>query len=151
MHKIYESKGQFDLISQLPIIVYSYIITMVLNAPLNYLALSNDSILNFKQIKSKNNIIKRAKSMKRILAIKFFFYFLVSFLFLIFFWYYVSMFCVIYKNTQIHLLKDTLMSLGLSLLAPFIIYLIPGFFRIPSLNGSKKKCLYSFSKILQSF
>ena len=76
MHKIYESKGQFDLISQLPIIVYSYIISTVLNAPLNYLALSNDPILNFKEIKTKNNITKRAKSLKRILTIKFSFYFI---------------------------------------------------------------------------
>ena len=151
MHKIYESKGQFDLISQLPIIVYSYIITTILNTPLNYLALSNDVILNFKQIKSKNNITKRAKSLRRILAIKFFFYFFISFLFLLFFWYYVSMFCVIYRNTQIHLLKDTVMSLGLSLLAPFVIYLIPGIFRIPSLKSRKRKCLYGCSKILQSF
>ena len=151
MHKIYESKGQFDLISQLPIIVYSYIISTVLNAPLNYLALSNDPILNFKEIKTKNNITKRAKSLKRILTIKFSFYFIISFLFLVSFWYYISIFGVIYKNTQIHLLKDTLMSIGLSLLVPFFIYLIPGVFRIPSLNKRNRKCLFNFSKILQSF
>ena len=132
-------------------LTYSYIITTILNTPLNYLALSNDVILNFKQIKSKNNITKRAKSLRRILAIKFFFYFFISFLFLLFFWYYISIFCVIYRNTQIHLLKDTLMSLGLSLLAPFVIYLIPGIFRIPSLKSRKRKCLYGCSKILQSF
>ena len=61
------------------------------------------------------------------------------------------MFCVIYKNTQMHLLKDTLMSIGLSLIIPFLIYLLPGFFRIPSLSKRKNKreCLYNFSKILQ--
>ena len=63
------------------------------------------------------------------------------------------MFCVIYKNTQIHLIKDTLMSLGFSLIIPFGIYLFPGFFRIPALSNRKNKnvCLYKFSKILQSF
>ena len=63
------------------------------------------------------------------------------------------MFGVIYKNTQIHLLKDTLMSFGLSFLIPFGIYLLPGLFRIPSLSNhkNKKKCLYNFSKFLQSF
>ena len=61
------------------------------------------------------------------------------------------MFCVIYKNTQFYLLKDTLMSLGLSLLIPFGIYLLPGFFRIPALSNpkNKRKCLYNFSKVLQ--
>ena len=40
MHKIYESKGDFDLETQLPIAVYSTIISTILNYPLNILALS---------------------------------------------------------------------------------------------------------------
>ena len=61
------------------------------------------------------------------------------------------MFCAVYKNTQIQVIEDTLMSYGLSLLYPFGIYLLPGIFRIPSLSNSKckKKCLYKFSKLLQ--
>ena len=87
------------------------------------------------------------------LTIKFTVYFIISFIFLLFFWYYISMFGVIYNNTQIHLLKDTLMSFGLSLIIPFLFYLLPGFFRIPSLSNTKKKrqYLYNFSKFLQSF
>ena len=63
------------------------------------------------------------------------------------------MFGVIYKNTQIHLLKDTLISIGVSLVIPFVIYLLPGIFRIPSLyiNNKKGQCLYNFSKVLQAF
>ncbi len=63
------------------------------------------------------------------------------------------MFGAIYKNTQYHLLKDTLISFGLSLVYPFAFYLLPGLFRIPSLSNSqnKKECLYNFSKILQMF
>ena len=63
------------------------------------------------------------------------------------------MFGAIYKNTQYHLLKDTLISFGLSLLYPFGIYLLPGFFRIPAISNSKKnkKYLYRFSKFLQFF
>ena len=59
------------------------------------------------------------------------------------------MFCVIYKNTQIHLLKDTLMSFGQSLIFPFVYYLLPGLFRIAALSNAKrkKKYLYNFSKI----
>ena len=63
------------------------------------------------------------------------------------------MFGAVYRNTHFHLLKDTLVSFGLSLLYPFGIYLLPGFFRIPALSAPKKekKCLYRFSKILQIF
>ena len=61
------------------------------------------------------------------------------------------MFGVIYRNTQFFLLKDTLISLGLSMVSPFIINLLPGLFRIPSLSNPKKRreCTYNFSKILQ--
>ena len=62
------------------------------------------------------------------------------------------MFCVIYRNTQIHLLKDTLLSFGISLIFPFFIYLVPGFLRIYSLsdNKNKREYLYNFSKLFQS-
>ena len=62
------------------------------------------------------------------------------------------MFCTIYKNTQIHLIKDTLISFGTSLLYPFGIYLLPGLFRIPALlnKKNKKKYLYNLSKLIQA-
>ena len=151
MHKIYENKGQFDLESQIPIVIYSSLISMVLNTLLSLLALSNEAIIRLKQSKSKHNLLKRKENLKNKLTVQFALYFIISFLLLVFFWYYISMFCVIFKNTQIHLLKDTLMSFGLSLIIPFLIYLLPGLFRIPSLSKRKNKreCLYNFSKILQ--
>ena len=97
--------------------------------------------------------MKRAEDLRTKLTIKFTLFFIIGFLLLAFFWYYISMFGVIYRNTQMHLLKDTLMSFGLSLLIPFVIYLLPGFFRIPALSNKKNKreCLYNFSKILNYF
>ena len=152
-HNIYESKGQFDFETQIPIIIYSTLISFILNIPLNFLALSNEAIINFKQDNTKYNIMNKSKRLKHILAIKFILYFIISFLLLIFFWYYISLFCVIYKNTQIHLLKDTLMSFGLSLIMPFGFYLLPGLFRIPALSNLNKNrtYLYNFSKFLQAF
>ena len=154
MHKIYQSKGKFDFEYQLPIIVYSNLISMILNLPLNYLSLTNDAIINFKQNKSIiNEMVKRAKYLENKLTFKFVLYFVNGFIFLSFFWYYISMFCVIYRNTQIHLLKDTLFSFSLSLIFPFGYYFLPGFFRIPALSNqkNKRKCLYNFSKFLQKF
>ena len=153
MHEIYENKGDFDLETQLPIAIYSTFISTILNYPLNFLALSNDAIINFKEDISKNNIKKKAKELKKKLFIKFTVYFIISFLFLILFWYYISIFGVIYRNTQMHLLKDTLISVGLSLIIPFGVYLIPGIFRLTSLSkkDKKRKYLYNLSKFLQSF
>ena len=65
---------------------------------------------------------------------------------------YISCFCAIYKNTQIHLIKDTLISFGLSLLYPIGLCLLPGIFRIPSLRASKqdKECIYSLGRIIEN-
>ena len=151
MHRIYKSKGSFDLEYQLPIIIYSSLISIILKTLLKLLALSNDAIIDFKSNKNKDDIKERGQSLNEKLNIKFVAYFILSFIFLLFFWYYISMFGAIYRNTQLHLLKDTVISFVLSLLYPFIIYLLPGLFRIPALSESKKKreCLYQFSNLLQ--
>ena len=151
MHKIYEDEGTFDVVYQIPKIVYSSLISAALNKILKLLALSNESILNLKANKSKKDIISRGAILNRNIKIKFILYFIISFIFLIFFWYYISMFCVIYRNTQIYLIKDTLISFGISFISPFGIYLLPGIFRLLALSNpqSNRNCLYTFSKFLQ--
>ena len=151
MHKIYEDKGKYHFEYQLPQIIYSSMISSVLNAILKLLALSEDYILNFKKNKINKNLEKRDAELNKKLKIRFLSYFIISSIFLLFFWYYISMFCAIYKNTQIHLIKDTLISFGISLLYPFGIYLLPGLFRIPALSDkhNKKECLYNLSKLVQ--
>ena len=148
MHNVYESKGLFDVSYQL-LIVYSSFISMFLGSLIQMLGLSSDAIIDFKQSEETNNAKERGEKLIKKLKIKFVFYFILGFLFLLFFLYYISMFGAVYRNTQIHLLKDTLMGFGISLISPFIIYLLPGFFRIPSLSNSQKrrKCLYTISKL----
>ena len=151
MHKIYKSEGSFNLEYQLPKIIYFSFISMFLNSILELLALSNKGISELKQNKSKEEINNKKKELENKLKIKFILYFIISFVFLLFFWYYISIFGAIFKNTQFHLLKDTVISFGFSLIYPFGIYLLPGLLRIPSLANTKKKriCLYQLSKILQ--
>ena len=151
MHKIYEDKGSFDFIYQLPQIIYSSIISGLFKFLLTKLALSQELILNFKGDKNTIDINKRISSLKKIIKIKFVFYFIISTILLLFFWYYISMFCAIYRSSQIHLIKDTIISFVLSFISPIFIYLIPGFFRITALTKSKinRKYLYNFSKFLQ--
>ena len=151
MHKIYEDKGAFNFIYQLPQIIYSSLISGVINFLLKYLALSEGLIIDFKKDKKDENLEKRKEDLDYKLKIKFILYFIISTIFLLFFWYYLSMFCAVYVNTQIHLIKDTLISFSLSLVYPFLIYLIPGLCRIPALSNrkNKRKYLYGISKIIQ--
>ena len=126
-------------------------ISSVINAFLKSLSLSEKNILEIKQEKCIYNLDKKSKNILKSLNIKFKCFFIISFIFLLFFWYYVSCFCAIYKNTQLHLIKDSIISFGLSLLYPLCIYLLPGIFRIPSLRTPKKdrQSMYKFSKIFQ--
>ena len=115
------------------------------------LALSQDDIVHLKQVRKISKNLK--KNLIRLLKIKFILYFILTFISLIFFWYYITCFCGIYANTQIHLIKDSLISLFTSLIIPFALYLIPAIFRIIALRAEKqnKKILYKFSCILEGF
>ena len=153
MHKIYITNGSFNFEYELPKIIYSSLISMVLNSLLKILALSDNDIIYLKSNKSKVNLNKRKKILEKKLRIKFISYSILSSILLLFFWYYIGMFGAIYRNTQLHLFEDTLISFGLSFVYPFFIYLLPGMFRIPALSSHKKsgECLYNSSKILQKF
>ena len=155
MHKIYEDRGSFDFIYQIPQILYSTIISFITNTIVSYLSLTEKNILKIKEAKEKikDDISNLVAKTKKCLMIKFILFFILNFLFLLFFWYYISCFCAVYKNTQTHLIKDTLISYSLSLLYPFGINFLPGIFRIPALNSKKKdkdkEFIYKFSKIIQ--
>ena len=151
MHQIYEDEGSFNFVYQLPQIAYSSLISSIINILLKILALSQGLILDFKRQKEKKDLEKREKALDDKLKFKFILYFLLNTILLLFFWYYISMFCAIYVNTQLHLIKDTLISFGLSLFYPFGINLIAGIFRIPSLSNTKNKrsYLYNLSKFIQ--
>ena len=118
---------------------------------IRFLALSEKQILAINNMRNNNIKFSNEKIEKtmKILSYKFIAFFIVSFIFLLFFWYYLSCFCAVYENTQIHLIKDTIISFGLNMIYPLFIYLIPGIFRIISLRNKNKEFMYIFSKILQ--
>ena len=151
MHKIYVDHGSFNLIYQLPQIIYSTIISWILNSLIQLLGLTEDNILNLKHDKYPfQNWNQKYKKLVIIIKIKLTFYYVFSISLLVLFWYYVTCFCGIYRNTQIHLLKDSLISYITSLITPFGIYLIPSVFRILALRR-KSKAFYVLSKLLQMF
>ena len=67
------------------------------------------------------------------------------------FWYYLTSFNAIYKNTQIYLIKNTCISFGFSLVYPFIINIFPMMIRTCSIHSAKKdhEYFYKVSQILQ--
>ena len=151
MHQIHENNGEFDLIYQIPQILYSSILSTIINSLLQKLALSEDSFLSIKHIKDYNKAIKQCEKIKRCLTIKFIIFINISFILMIFCWYYISSFCGVYINTQSILFKDTLISLLLSMVYPFGLCLLPGLCRIPALQAENKdkRCMYKFSGLME--
>ena len=99
-----------------------------------------------KQVKYIKKLGNYAKKIKNYLLIKFIIYFIFSFILLFFFLYFITCFCAVYTNTQMILIKDTLISFGISMLYPIGLNLLPGIFRIPSLRTKKKKMENVFLK-----
>ena len=153
IHKIYEDSGNYDFIYNIPQILYSTIISSFINIIINFFSLSESKILEMKKSSNKMKYKESFIKLLSCLKIKFSCFFIISLLLLIIFWYYISCFCAVYKNTQMYLVQDTLISYFLSLLYPFGINLFPGLFRIPSLrdHNKNKECLFKFSKIIQLF
>ena len=151
MHKINQDKGSFNLNYQIPQIFYSSLITSIMNNIVKSLSLTERNIIKIKQEKYSENMKKKGEEILKCIFIKSILFFVLTLIFLLFFWYYLSCFSAIYKNTQLHLIKDTLISYGLSMLYPFAINIFPGIFRIPALRNNKKnrELMFKVSKILQ--
>ena len=144
MNKINEDHGKYDFLYQIPQILYSTIISAVINIILKWLSLSEKQIIDIKKEKNYINAKKRYKSTIKCLRIKLGIFFGLSLLLILFFWYFISCFCAVYKNTQKILILDTIISFILSMIYPFALNLLPGLFRIPALKAKQKNKKYLY-------
>ena len=144
MHKIYIDYGKYNFIQQIPQIIYSSLVSLIIEILIGILSFTDKNIYEIRQLKefSSEKINKIFKKIK----IKLIVYFVVTFIFFLFYWYLISSFCAVYNNTQIIYLKDFITSFCLGLLYPFLIQLCFAFLRIFSLrkNNKFRSLLYKF-------
>ena len=152
MHKIYIDEGKFNFLYQISQIIYSSLISAVINILVKFLSLTEKSIIELKGEKEVKNLENRFNELISQLKIKFAIFFGITFILLLSFAYYISCFCGIYINTQVQLITDSVISFGMSFLYPFAKYVLPTVFRIPSLRAKKKdkSCMYKFSQLIQN-
>ena len=139
----------FNFILNLPQIIYSSIISTVINEIIKLLTLTDVSLINYRNKAKKEKILMLVSNLKKNFKIKFAIFFVLDLLLLGCFWIYLSCFSAVYHNTQIHLIKDTFISFGTSFISPMGIYLLPGIFRIPALKNKNRRILYMINQILQ--
>ena len=150
MHKIYEDRGDYNCIYQLPEIIYSSLISYGITQLLNCFILSEEKVAKIAENKSSENDTKINNLFKKSIF-KMVTFFVLIFFFLFLFWYYLSSFCAVYKNTQGALIKNTVQSFAATLsIKPFFIGLFPCLMRVCSLRKKSaiSRCLYYASNII---
>ena len=151
MHTMYLDYGKYNFVQQIPQIIYSTIVSQVIEVFLCYLSYTDKHFYQIKGLtyENKHLLFKILKCLK--LKIAFFYVF--TFIMFLFCWYTVTCFCAVYENTQIAYLKDSFTSFGLGLLYPFVLYLFPSILRIISLRccDGKLSFIYWMSDIIPIF
>ena len=104
------------------------------------------------EIKKQINLEKAkaiALKAKKVFKIMYICFFIISDIYLLFCWYFLSSFGALYQNTQKYLIINTLISFGFSLVYPFFVNLIPSGLRSYSLREPNRVRVYEISKIIQ--
>ena len=120
--------------------ILTYFISLIIDFILNKLSsskykLNKILIMEDKSQKAYSSIaINEIQCYKR----KLIGFFIISFILLLFFWYYCSVWCSIYRNCQKFWLLTSFITIFLSLSIPFILCLIPIIIRYVSLKHSIK-------------
>ena len=152
MHNIYVSGGEHDFIGQLAQMIYSTIISQLLQIFINYLTMTDIQYYKIKElIKEKNINKKQSLPIIKLIKYKIIIFYAFTVLLFMFFWYLISAFCAVYENTQGIFITDSISSFIMGLLYPFILYLAPSGLRLLSLRKKNLKFVYSLSDKIPFF
>ena len=99
MNNIYEDNGVFNFIFQIPQIIYSSLISSVINIILQKLSISEGQILDMKKEKDKEKAKEKGNSIKINLKLKLIIFLIISSTLMLFFLCFISCFCAVYQNT----------------------------------------------------
>ena len=147
----YHNDGVLDFFSGLPKSIYSFIATLITTNLLRMLSNSKSELMRLIKEKRKYRYyiylihLKLAKLRKKLVV-----YFILIFIFSIFFLYYVTAFCAVYRNSQKYWFYGCLESVGIDSLVAFGICIFLAFCRYISVK-KKIKCFYIVANIISTF
>ena len=154
MHKKYVNDEDLTFVQKLPQLLFTLIGAHIIEVILCYFSMTDAYIYEIKSLpkEEKNNekVVNIMDKMKRLLV----WFFVITFLLFLFYWYFISAFCAVYQNTQIIFLRDSGISILTSFIDPFIIYGVTTLLRLMSLSlccKNKFGCLYRLSGIIPIF
>ena len=156
MHKKYTNEEDFTFVQKIPQLLFTLIVSHIIEVLLCFLSMTDTHVYEIKALpKNKNNgekILNILDTIKKKLVT----FFVVTFLFFLFYWYFISAFCAVYQNTQKIFLRDSLISFLTNLIDPFFIYGFTTILRSISLCRCLKKrpgcgCIYKLSDLIPIF
>ena len=148
IHQIYEDGGVYNFSYFISKIIISFFISYYIIVIIKYFSLSQRNLLELKNEENMNKANDNGAKIKKCLNIKYIVFYILSFIFLTFFWYYLSSFCAVYQNSQFYVIKNTFISFGISLLYPFFFNFVPCIFRLVSLK-KRIECFYKINQFIQ--
>ena len=148
MHKMFLDYGKYNFIQQIPQIIYSTLVSKIIQSFLSFFSLSDK---HYYEIKMSQKILE--KRVIKCIKLKFALFFIYTFIIFIFYWYTISSFCTVYTNTQVAFLKNSITSFFLGLLYSFILIFLSALLRFISLKFYKKglSWIYAISNIILLF
>ena len=149
MHKIYEDKGKYNILYQLPIIILPSLITSIITKIIEFFFSYEKKIA--KKVKKKMDENEKKKEINKLIMtskLGYACFFIVMILFILLFWYYTSSFCAVFKNTQKPLIIDTLLDYFKSIFFTIIITLVACSLRFCALK-KESKCFYKAINIIE--
>ena len=99
---------------------------------------------NKKALSDKENRDQKIIDILDLMRRKLIAFFIFTFLLFLFHWYFISAFCAVYQNTQLIYLRDSAISILISLVDPFIIYGLNCLLRAISLGSCCKKSWFVY-------
>ena len=120
----YHNNGKLDLIVTLTLSLASNIITSIICWYLNFSKGVEEQLEQIMEIKREFNYLCSLNNFIKILKIKVLLYLFIQILIAVLFFYYIAIFCIIYRNSQISLLINYLTSILDSLITSILVSII---------------------------
>ena len=146
----YHNNGVLDFFSGLSKSIYSLIATLITTNLLRMLSTIKSELMYLIRVRQKYNtyvhlIHQKLSKLRNKLVL----YFILVYIFSLFFLYYVTAFCAVYRNSQKYWFYGCLESFGMDSLISFGICIILAFFRYISIKRHIK-CFYILANIISS-
>ena len=148
----YEKKGDVTLsesvAKHLGSIFISIILASILKSIMFILTLTDTDVIDIKDTTHMSREEKTNRALVKVTT-KSTLFFIINFIIMGFFWIYAGSFGIVFKNTQIYLLMDGVVTFCGVLTLPLLFCLLPAALRMSALNGKNNECLYKFSQFLE--